>query len=48
MAEKKLTHTEADRRILAAMKPKAQGGQLLEKFREMSAKRPTTTPAVTD
>jgi len=42
---KKLTHEEADRRILEAMKPKAPGGQLLEKFRAMSGKRQTATPA---
>jgi len=48
MAVKPLTHEEADRRILAAMKPQQQSGQLLEKFREITGKRKAgATPPVT-
>lgn len=35
----KLTHEEADRRIMEAMKPKKGGGELLSKFREIAKKR---------
>jgi len=40
MAEKKLTHEEADRRILEAAKPPKQAGTgLLGKLKEMAGKR---------
>lgn len=46
----KLTHEEADRRIMEAMKPKKQGGELLSKFREIAKRRKAgaETPAITE